>query len=390
MRHLLLCMPVRFWSLTFRDGVAVCRPRARGARLHAEGTHRTSHFIRERLMLGAVMLGVASAGNAQAVPALPVPVANAALASGVIDGETWLFSALGIDSTKRWSGITRRAHAWSPGSTRWRALPDVPGTTGRLAATAQVVRGRLFVFGGYTVDSAGAERSVASVDIYEPRLNLWSRGSDMPVSVDDAVSVVYRDSLIYLISGWHDTANVQLVQMYDAVRDAWFPASPVVGRGVFGHSGGIVGNTIVYVDGAVKQDSATKYALHRQVWIGTIDKKNPSVIGWRAGAAHPGPPLYRAAVGRCGSQIVFAGGTDNPYNYNGIGYDNRPSQPSLTAFGFDTRRGAWQTLPALTAATMDHRGMAVLESAGWLIGGMAAGQRVTGAALAVPLKDCRK
>ncbi len=346
--------------------------------------------MRRLLTLVTVMLGAGASGIAQPVPPLPLPVANAAVASGVIDGQTWVFSALGIDSTKRWSGITRRAHAWSPGSPRWRALPDVPGTTGRLAATAQVVRGRLFVFGGYTVDSAGAERSVASVDIYEPRLNLWSRGADTPVSVDDAVSVVYRDSLIYLISGWHDTANVQLVQMYDAVRDAWYPASPVVGRGVFGHSGGIAGNTIVYVDGAVKQDSATKYVLHRQVWIGTIDKRNPSVIDWRAGAAHPGPPLYRAAVGRCGSQIVFAGGTDNPYNYNGIGYNTRPAQPSVTAFTFDTRRGAWQTLPALTAATMDHRGLTVLDNAGWLIGGMAAGQRVTDAAVFVPLKDCRK
>ncbi len=346
-----------------------------------------------RLMIviaAAVLQWTSSVGNAQVVPALPVPVSNAAVASGLIDGEAWVFSALGIDSTRRWSGITRQAHAWSAGSARWRSLPDVPGPVGRLAATAQIVRGRLFVFGGYTVDSAGAERSVASVDIFEPRRNLWSRGSDMPVAVDDAVSVVYRDSLIYLISGWHDTDNVQLVQMYDAVRNAWFPASPIVGRGVFGHSGGIAGNTIVYVDGAVKQDSATKYVLEQQVWIGTIDTKNPSVIDWRVGIAHPGPPLYRAAVGRCGSLIVFAGGTDNPYNYNGIGYDTRPSQPSARVFAFDTRRGIWQTLPALSAATMDHRGLAIVGDIGWLIGGMAARQRVSAGAVGIPMKDCRK
>jgi len=345
---------------------------------------------RALLALGAVLLCASDIGSAQVVPALPIPVTNAAIASGVIDGEPWVFSALGMDSTKRWSGITRRAHSWSPGSPRWRQLPDVPGTVGRLAATAQVVRGRLFIFGGYTVDSAGAERSVASVDIFDPRLKLWSRGSDMPVAVDDAVSVVYRDSLIYLISGWHDTSNVRVVQLYDAVRDAWFAASPIVWRGVFGHSGGLAGNTIVYVDGVVKQDSATKYVLERQVWLGTIDRKNPTVIDWRAGVAHPGPALYRAAVGRCGSQVVFAGGTDNPYNYNGIGYDTRPSQPSPMVFAFDTRRGVWQTRPPLATPTMDHRALAMIGDAGWLIGGMETGQRVTTAAVGVPLKDCTK
>ena len=345
---------------------------------------------RKLLTLGAALACASDIGMAQVVPALPVPVTNAAVASGVIDGESWVFSALGVDSTKRWSGITRRAHSWSSGSPRWRQLPDVPGAVGRLAATAQVVRGRLFVFGGYTVDSAGAERSVASVDIFEPRLNLWSRGSDMPVAVDDAVSVVYRDSLIYLISGWHDTSTVRSVQMYDAVRDAWFAASPIVWRGVFGHSGGLAGNTIVYVDGAVKQDSGTKYVLERQVWLGTIDTKNPSVIVWRAGVAHPGPSLYRAAVGRCGSQVVFAGGTDNPYNYNGIGYDTRPSRPSPLVFAFDTRRSVWRTLPPLTTPTMDHRAMAMIGNTGWVIGGMEEGQRVTAAAVGVPLTDCGK
>lgn len=366
---------------TFQDGTASVM---RTALTGVQGVHALLIVATASCVAGSNALG------AQNVPALPVPVTNAAIASGIIDGEPWVFSVLGVDSTKRWSGITRRAHVWSSGGTRWRALPDVPGSAGRLAATAQVLRGRLFVFGGYTVDSAGAERSVASVDVFEPRLNAWSSGADIPVAVDDAVSVVYRDSLIYLISGWHDTDNVRLVQMYDAVRDAWFAASPIVWRGVFGHSGGLAGNTIVYIDGAVKQDSATKYVLEPQVWVGTINKKNPTLIDWRAGVTHPGPALYRVAVGHCGSRIVFAGGTDNPYNYNGIGYNTRPSQPSALVFAFDTRRGLWQTLPPLAAPSMDHRGMAMVGDAGWLIGGMAPEQRVSAESARVPLTACGK
>ncbi len=346
--------------------------------------------LRRLLSIAAVACLSAAAARAQAIPPLPFPVSNAAVASGIIDGDTWVFAVLGIDTTRRWSGITRRAVAWTASTGTWRSLPDVPGPVGRLAATAQVVRGRLFVFGGYTVDSAGGEQSVATVNVYDPRFNEWTRAADIPVSVDDAVSVVYRDSLVYLISGWHDTSNVRLVQLYDVWRDAWYMATPLNWVGVFGHSGALTGNTIVYIDGAVPQDSAVKYRLEPQVWVGTIDRKQPHLIAWRAGPPHPGPPLYRAAAGSCGPLVVLAGGTDNPYNYNGIGYNGTPSLPSRQVLTFDPRRGTWQPLPALTAPSMDHRAMAVVGDTGWLLGGMRAGPQVTDATVSVPLKECRR
>ena len=344
--------------------------------------------MRGLMLAAAALLGCVSGADAQVLPSLPSPVSNAAVATGMVDNERWVFSVLGIDSTKRWSGITRRATGWRSSTGAWRRLPDVPGSAGRLAATAQVVRERLIVFGGYTVDSAGAERSLATVDLFDARSSTWSRGADMPVAVDDAVSVVYRDSLVYLISGWHDTSTVTLVQVYDAVRDAWFAGTPVPGPGVFGHSGGLAGNTIVYIDGAVRQDSAVKYRLQPQVWFGTIDTRAPTGITWRPGAAHPGPALYRAAVTRCGTRVVFAGGTDNPYNYSGVGYDGRPSQPSTRVFAFDTRDGRWQSLPPLATPSMDHRGLILLGDTAWTIGGMHVGQQVSAAAVPTLLQKC--
>ncbi len=326
--------------------------------------------------------------SAQRLPPLPLPVTNAAVASGTIDGSMWVFSALGIDSTKRWSGITQRASAWNSASGVWRALPDVPGPVGRLASTAQVVRGRLYLFGGYSVDSAGGEKSIAAVDIYDPRTNTWSRGADTPLAVDDAISGVYRDSLVYLVSGWHDTGNVQAVQVYDVVRDAWFDATPITGPGVFGHSGGLTGNTIVYVDGAVKQDGAVKYRLEPQVWVGTIDTARPERISWARGPTHPGPALYRAAVGACGRTIVFAGGTDNPYNYNGIGYDGVPSRASNAVLAFDMRSKRWSRSGTMGTPSMDHRGLSFVGASGWAVGGMQRGQRVSAATVRVPVGRC--
>ena len=37
----------------------------------------------------------------------------------------------------------------------------------------------------------------------------------------NAVAGVWRDSLILLVSGWHDTGNVPDVQVYDPDTDSW-------------------------------------------------------------------------------------------------------------------------------------------------------------------------
>ncbi len=322
-----------------------------------------------RLTLAATLV---AAARAHAQPTLPMPVANNAVAIGTIGGRSWVFSLLGIDSTTRWSGITRAAFAWSPGMAAWRRLPDVPGTVGRLAATAQVVRGKVYLFGGYTVDSAGGERSLDVVDVWEPAAERWTRAAPMTVAVDDAVSATWRDSLVYLISGWHNTDNVPLVQVFDVVEGRWSQATPIPGPGVFGHTGGIAGNTLVYVDGAKRQAGRVRYGMEGSSWAGEIDPTQPLRITWRRLPAHPGPPLYRAAAAGCGALMIVAGGTDNPYNYNGIGYDGVVSRPRAAAFAWHTRRRTWVTLPAAPVATMDHRGLLVHEDTVAIVGGMGA------------------
>ena len=331
---------------------------------------------------------VAASARSQMPPPLPMPVTNNAVAAGRIAGAWWIFSALGVDSTKRWSGITRRAHAWSSAKGKWSALPDVPGREGRIAATAQVVHGRLYLFGGYTVDAGGRERSLANVDVYDPATGRWTAGAPIPVAVDDAVSGVYRDSLVYLVSGWHDSDNVRDVQLYDVRHDRWSAATPIPGPGVFGHSGSLAGGRIVFIDGAAKQASGAKYALVPQVWVGTVSAGDPAHIEWTAGPAHPGPALYRAAAASCGMWVLFAGGTANPYNYNGIGYDGRPSVPRDTVLAFDAGGGTWRVLAPLDAPTMDHRGLAASGGSAWVVGGMRADQRVSAGAVHAALPGC--
>jgi N-acetylneuraminic acid mutarotase len=309
-------------------------------------------------------------------PDLPQPVSNNAVTSQKLGGREFFFSFLGIGSSKRYDAITNTGCVLDTGEESWRALPPVPGS-GRLASTAQCVDGRVYLFGDYTVNAQGAEHSLPNLDVYSTTGGTWTRGADMPVPVDDSVSGVYRDRYIYLISGWSETDNVPRVQLYDVVANTWQQATPIPGRPVFGHAGAILGDRIIYCDGVYR--SPHGFSASDECWRGDISPDDPTRITWAPLPNHPGAARYRIAAGAdpARGKVWFVGGTDNPYNYNGIGYDGRPSEPSPVVFAYDARAGAWQEHTPQAQASMDHRGLIVTSNALVTVGGMEAGQRVS-------------
>ncbi len=310
-------------------------------------------------------------------PQLPHPVTNNAVAAATTSRGHSVFSFLGLDTTKQWNGVVNRAFRWNVGDSVWTEVAPVVGP-GRLAATAQSIGSTVYLFGGYTVAPDGGEKSLPNVDVYDPETDSWHSGAPMPLPVDDAVSGVWRDSLIYIISGWHDRDNVANAQIYDPATDTWRQATPIPGPPVFGHAGAIAGNTIVYVDGTRTRPTHPRFVIEQSAWRGDIDPDDPTEVAWQRIPDHPGPPLYRAAAAAAaGPVVIFAGGTDNPYNYNGLGYDGVPSEPRSAVFGFDVNSGSWVELPPLPQPSMDLRGIAVAGELLVLVGGMEHGQRVT-------------
>jgi hypothetical protein len=102
---------------------------------------------------------------------------------------------------------------------------------------------------------------------------------------------------------------------------------------------------------------------------------------------HPGAARYRIAAG--GSEkdekIYFSGGTDNPYDYNGVGYNGAPAEPSPVTFAFNVRSGKWETINEHTPQpTMDHHGLMVLPDGLVIVGGMEKGQQVTSRVVFLP------
>lgn len=312
----------------------------------------------------------------RAGPSLPAPTTNNAVAAVETSGGVEVYSFLGLGPGKTHADVTNRAFRWRVGEDAWEEIDPVPGP-GRLASTAQVVKGRIYLLGGYTVAADGTERSVPDVNVYDPETRAWTRGADMPVPVDDAVAGVWRDSLIVVVSGWHDDGNVANVQLYDPAADHWYSAGRIPGTPVFGHTGAVVGDAVTYIDGVRTVDGAPRYTMEAASWAGALDPVDPTRIEWTRLPPHPGPALYRAAGGVVGLLAVFVGGTDNPYNYDGVGYDGRPSDPIRQVLAYAAATGEWHRLAAPPVATMDHRNLGSAGGQVFLVGGMEAGQQVT-------------
>jgi len=335
-----------------------------------------------------LLVGGLQAGEESKLSPLPAPVSNNAVAISHDSGGAKIFSFMGIGPKKTWDAISTSAYEMDLNSGKWTEKRPVPGVAGRLAASAVAHNDQVFIFGGYVVDAQGGETTVSDLNVFVPIENRYYRGKDIPVPVDDAVAGFYRDRYVFLIGGWSSKSDdaVRNVQVYDTEKDVWMQATPIPGTPVFGQAGAILGDTIVYVDGAYKNPggASPKYLPSTECWMGKIPHKgNITKVQWSKLPPHPGSAHYRIAAGaeppaKKASRIYFSGGTDNPYNYNGIGYNGQPAEPSPVTFAFNIRRRSWETVRDNTPdPVMDHRGLLVTHRGLVIVGGMVKGQQVT-------------
>lgn len=316
------------------------------------------------------------------LPPLPAAVSNNGLVSLVAGGREYIVSFAGLGAGRTHTDTLAKTWVFDSRDGAWSEAVNVPGGVGRLASTAVSAGQRAYIFGGYTVAEDDSEVSTPWTHAFDPVTGTYEERASMPVPVDDSVAITYQDRYIYLLSGWHNSGNVNLVQRYDTVEDAWVQATPIPGPGVFGQAGGIVGNTIVYCDGVAIQPHMNRrrdFVASSDCFLGTIDSDDATRIDWRSLPPHPGPSRYRMAA--AGSEVldavVFLGGSENPYNYNGIGYNDEPSQPADGFLLFDITSRQWSSFESGAAATMDHR--ALVEFRGELVtaGGMLVDQQTT-------------
>lgn len=330
---------------------------------------------------------------------MPEKVTNNAVTQVVIGDEHYLLSFSGLSADKTYQVVHNKALTYHVKNNQWQEISSIPlsisnrklthNLVGRLASVATAIKDIAYIFGGYTVAADHTEISISDVYSYDVVKDKYQLLKPMPVPVDDSVALPYQQKYIYLISGWHNSGNVNLVQLYNTKTNQWQQATPYPGNPVFGHAGGIVKNKMLICDGVtikVHKDTKRSYQDEAACYLGVINKEHPDKIDWRT-IKHPtNNARYRmAALGLAKKQqIVFIGGSDNPYNYNGIGYNGKPSQPSNKVWIYDLIKQKWQVKSSQTA-TMDHRGLLLIEDELVTLGGMTLNQKVLNSINAYPI-----
>jgi Dolichyl-phosphate-mannose-protein mannosyltransferase len=313
----------------------------------------------------------------------PQARSNWALASAKANADQEIFAFYGLGAGKNYSDIAKDVHAYSPAKNRWRKVGDIPVSQGVLASAASTINNKIYLAGGYTVAENGDEKSTPELFEFDPTTTSFKVISQMPTPVDDSVLLAWRERFLIFVSGWHDTGNVKHVQLFDTLKNTWFSATEYPGEGVFGHSGGMVGDSMIICDGVTAmrgKDGKNQFAMTDACYRGDLDINNPTKIKWLKIAKHPGLPIYRAAATgtkQLGTRVLFAGGANRAYNYNGIGYDGIAVPASDKVFSYEFATSQWREHAALAAPSMDHRTLIEIGGVFYLPGGMRNSQEVT-------------
>lgn len=302
---------------------------------------------------------------------LPEPTANNALTEATVSGEKYVYSFGGITSGLTHDSIHQRVFKYRVSSDEWTEEQPMPDTLGKIAAAASFVKNRIYIMGGYHVDENGNEYSSNRVHVYNPFLDTFEvDAANIPVPIDDHVQAVWRDSLIFVVTGWSNTTNVPDVQIYNPAFNSWTVATELPNTNffkAFGAAGYILGDTLFYYGGVAGNFNFTARNYLRK---GLINPEDPTDISWSYVGEAPGSPAYRVACSGHNNTVFFVGGGEVAYNYDAIAYDGTGLvEPAPRILHFNSNSGTYVENVDIPYATMDHRGLAKLGGGNWILAG---------------------
>jgi len=310
---------------------------------------------------------------------LPIAISNNAVVGIKVDGKDYVYSFGGIGAAKTHNDITLRSYKYDVSENIWTEIAALPDTMPKIASATSVVGGLIYIIGGYHVFPDGHEKSSPKVHIYDPSKDKFLKdGPDLPTPIDDHVQAVWNDKLIYVASGWSDSLNVNLVQVYGLGKH-WHYATSLPNEDnfkVFGSSGVIIGNNIYFMGGAGNRQNKN-FPIKNALRIGHINPDNPLEIEWEE-KVDDLAAIYRPASIVINGNPHWIGGSDKSYNYNGVAYTGEKVNPLKQSRYFDIQTGEIKIADFVVPEVMDLRGVAQTSSGEIIIaGGMLKDQAVS-------------
>jgi N-acetylneuraminic acid mutarotase len=203
----------------------------------------------------------------------------------------------------------------------WRRLPPMPTARQNMAST--VLDGTIWVVGGLESASRGSQR----IEGYDPVINGWKSGPDLPVRLHHEMAVTYKDELV-VIGGWipkgSDPSAVTSGRVF-ALRGGKWVNLPSLRRPRAAGAAAVVGDRIVVTGGQADDRLVDTTEV--------FDGKQ-----WRDGAKMPTAREHLAAA------------SDGRFVYAVGGRALSPDKNSAALERYEPASDRWQRLPDMPTA----------------------------------------
>jgi N-acetylneuraminic acid mutarotase len=215
-----------------------------------------------------------------------------------------------------------------------------------MEAGAAVLDGRIWVAGGLT----GTETATSKTEFYDPTVQTWSPGPDLPFPLGHAIMVRYRNT-VWVIGGFEPQgsevsgiASARVLYLNQA-QDGWIEG-PELHHARAAGAAAVVGDDLVVVGGRTAGPSATEVA-QTEVFNGT---------GWQDYADIPIPGDHLAAA------------SDGTYLYAVGGRRLEVTAETAAVQRFNPSTDQWTQLPAMPSPVSDS-GVAIVDGQLIVVGG---------------------
>jgi len=153
---------------------------------------------------------------------LPTPRSGAAVA--VRDGILYVIGGLKVGY---FNTVYSSVEAYNPGANSWEAKAPIP--TSRYYACAGVIGGSIYVAGGARPVGPSVSESLATLEAYDPKTEMWTAKTPMPTARRGAACAVV-DGELYVISGnltdYADSVR-NIVEVYNPQTNTWRTGAPI-------------------------------------------------------------------------------------------------------------------------------------------------------------------
>ncbi len=224
----------------------------------------------------------------------------------------------------------------------WQPISDTRVARDAVAATE--ADGTIWVFGGMGADG----RVSGQHEGYDPAIDSWKGGEDLPVPVQHAMSVTWQDTPAVL-GGWRTEGSnpkVATDRVWRVVNSRWTELPPLM-QPRAAAAAAVVGDRIIVTGGV---DSDGRLLNTTEIFDGS---------SWKLGAPIP-TPRQMLGVASDGKLVYAVGGTNGTSDLAAVE-------------AYDPVADAWTTMPELPEGRSDF-GVAIADARLVAVGGKSAGQ----------------